>query len=33
VEYGGLRILDLQGLRTRMIDRRSRDNQVTEKNL
>ncbi|NDB43751.1 MAG: Crp/Fnr family transcriptional regulator [Betaproteobacteria bacterium] len=33
VEYGGLRILDLQGLRTRMIDRRNRDNQVTEKNL
>jgi CRP/FNR family cyclic AMP-dependent transcriptional regulator len=33
VEYGGLRILDLHGLRTRMIDRRNRDNQVKEKNL
>ena len=33
VEYGGLRILDLQGLRTRMIDRRNRDNQLTEKIL
>jgi len=33
VEYGGLRILDLQGLRTRMIDRRNRDNQQTEKIL
>ena len=33
VEYGGLRILDLQGLRTRLIDRRNRDNQVKEKVL
>ena len=31
VEYGGLRILDLQALRTRMIDRRNRDNQSKEK--
>jgi DNA-binding transcriptional regulator LsrR (DeoR family) len=30
VEYGGLRILDLHGLRTRMIDRRNGDNQSKE---
>jgi len=33
VEYGGLRILDLHGLRTRMMDRRNRDNRVKEKLL
>jgi hypothetical protein len=30
VEYGGVRILDLQGLRTRLIDRRNRDNEPKE---
>ncbi len=33
VEYGGLRVLDRHGLRTRSIDRRNRDNQVKEKAL
>jgi DNA-binding XRE family transcriptional regulator len=33
VEYGGLRILDLHALRTRMIDRRNRDNQAKDKAL
>ena len=30
VEYGGVRILNLHGLRTRMIDRRNRDNPSQE---
>jgi CRP-like cAMP-binding protein len=30
VEYGGVRILNLHGLRTRMIDRRNRDNPSKE---
>ena len=30
VEYGGVRILNLHGLRTRMIDRRNRDNRSKE---
>jgi CRP-like cAMP-binding protein len=30
VEYGGVRILNLHGLRTRMIDRRNRDNLSKE---
>jgi CRP-like cAMP-binding protein len=33
VEYGGLRILDLHGLRTRMIDRRNKDNLPKDKVL